>query len=274
MTALRRDAEKSPVSHLVIVTLLAIGLVSLPVNKLFDLFIKDTLTATLSGGIVVRLALSVVAIVFISKYGYKKQFFSVSGIGLLAVIPALIVAINNFPIIGYFTDKITVTANTTNIALYIIYCLSVGLFEELVFRGIVFPLSLKITGKKKLGVFWAVALSSAVFGGAHLINIIGGANIGATFLQVGYSFLIGAMCAISVCVSKNLIVAVVLHFIYDIGGLMLNDSVGIAYGLQWDTVTVIITAVLGVIVLVYMTVLTLKLDYKTTYSPYELGVNE
>jgi len=47
--------------------------------------------------------------------------------------------------------------------------------------------------------------------------------------------------------------------------------VGIAYGMQWDLTTVIITAVLGVIVLVYMTVITLKLDTEKTYSPYLIG---
>lgn len=271
MTPLRRDAEKSPVSHIAIVSLLAIGLVSLPVNDLFGLFIKETITANLLGGILIRLLLSAVAIFFIIKYGYAKRFFTVSGIGLVAVIPALLVAINNFPIIGFFTEKITVIANDYQIALYVIYCFSVGLFEELVFRGIVFPLCLKITRRKKRGVFWAVALSSAVFGGAHLINLFGGANIGATFLQVGYSFLIGAMCAISLCIAENLLVAVILHFIYDIGGLMLANGVGIAYGTQWDLITVIITAVLGVIVLVYMTVITLKLDTEKTYSPYLIG---
>jgi len=59
------------------------------------------------------------------------------------------------------------------------------------------------------------------------------------------------MCAISLCLTNNLIVPILLHFIYDIGGLFTSE-IGVAIGNQWDTVTVIITAVLGVIVLIYM----------------------
>lgn len=268
MTPLRKDAEKAPVSHIAIVTLLAIGLVSLPLGDLFKVFMSDALTAALAGGIIIRAVFTAVAAVFIVKYGYQKAFTANRGVkGYVAVLPALIVAINNFPIIGVFCGNVVITATATQTVLYLIYCLSVGFYEEFVFRGIVFPLCLKITENKKKGAFLAIALSSAIFGGAHIINLFGGAGAGATFLQVGYSFLIGAMCAISLCVTGNLFVAAILHFIYDIGGLLVSN-VGIAYGNQWDLITVIITAVLGVAVFIYMTVTALKTDYSAVYASY------
>ena len=59
------------------------------------------------------------------------------------------------------------------------------------------------------------------------------------------------MCAICLVKTGNLFVPVIIHFIYDIGGLVLGEY-GIATGTQWDTLTIIITVILSIIVIIYM----------------------
>ena len=59
----------------------------------------------------------------------------------------------------------------------------------------------------------------------------------------------------SLVVCKNLYVPVVFHFIYDCGGFFFDEKIGVATGVRWDTATLAITAVLGVIVTVYMAIL-------------------
>ncbi len=265
---LRADLEKYPVIHLIVVALFAVGLVSLPLSKLFALFITDKVTAFYLGESVLRFLLSAVAIIFIIKYGFKKAFTALPSLkGALAVIPFFIIAVNNAPIIALATGNAVITANGGRIVLFLLYCLSIATFEETVFRGILFPIALKLTEKFKFGVFWAAVISSAIFAVSHLINLFNGAGVGETFLQVGYSFLIGGACAVSLAITKNLFVPIAVHFIYDIGGFMLGVN-GIGYGNQWDLATIILTAILGAIVLTYTLLVVFKLDYDKVNSQY------
>lgn len=267
MTAIRKDALKAPVSHILIVTLFAVGGVSIPLDWFFDIFIADGLVSKLLAETVIRIALSVVAVVFIFKYGFQNALKGKFGIvAIFMVVPALLVAVNNFPIIGVATGGVRVTSDPIRLITYIFFCIAIGFYEELVFRGLVFPLCYLLFKNCKQSVFWTVAVSSAVFGLTHFINLLGGAGISATVLQTGYSFLIGAMCAISLLITGNVFTAVVLHTVYDVGGLLLTY---VANGNQWDTITVIITAVLGTIVAVYMTVVCFKTSsekFKTLYG--------
>jgi hypothetical protein len=74
-------------------------------------------------------------------------------------------------------------------------------------------------------------------------------------LQVGYSFLIGGMCAIVLLKTGSIWYCVLLHTVYDIGGTILY----VGGGVRWDAVTVTITAVLGVAVAVFMAISLLRI---------------
>ncbi|MBQ8447224.1 MAG: hypothetical protein IJX31_05555, partial [Clostridia bacterium] len=57
----------------------------------------------------------------------------------LYLIPCLIIAIDNFQFSSYFNGKIElVRTDVLDICLFASYCLLVGLFEECIFRGIIF----------------------------------------------------------------------------------------------------------------------------------------
>ena len=269
MNKLRKDAFKSPVYHITIIALLSVGLVSLPIGKLFELFVLDEYKAELLGGIFLRVALSIGALFAIIKYGFLKPFYSHDGVkSFLLCIPALIVAVNNFPILAVINGNAQFTNDSANVILYVIYCISVGLFEEFIFCGLIFPLCIYIHRHKKYSVIWACLISSGIFAISHLMNLFGGANFGATLLQVCYSFLIGAMCCICKCVTRNIFTAVVLHSIYDIGGLVFSSTFGIGVGNQWDIITIVITAILGVLVALHIIRLGFKVDHDEVKDVY------
>ena len=179
-------------------------------------------------------------------WGLKKPWMR----SLLFGLPALAVAVNNAPIIGLATGNAYITDPAGGVLIMLAYCLAIGTFEEFAFRGLFFMMILEDRRKSTKQIFWTTAISSAVFGLVHLVNLAVGAGPGATLLQVGYSFLIGGMCAIVLLKTGSIWYCVLLHTVYDIGGTILY----VGGGVRWDAVTVTITAVLGVAVAVFMTV--------------------
>ena len=177
------------------------------------------------------------------------------GKSLLFVLPALAVAINNFPLIGLATGTAYVNAPIGGVLLVIAYCIAIGMFEEFAFRGLFYLMILDSRRKSSKQIFWTTAVCCAVFGLVHLVNLFVGAAPGATLLQVGYSFLIGGMCSIVLLKTANIWYCVILHAVYDLGGTILF----LGGGLRWDPVTVIITAVLGVAVAVFMVISLLRI---------------
>ena len=163
-------------------------------------------------------------------------------------LPALVIAVNNLPIIALASGEARVT-NFGLLWLFALECLLIGLFEELTFRGVLLPMLLQKRRSSSREIFWVTAVSSAVFGLIHLINLAEGAGVGATLLQVGYSFLIGGMCAIVLLKTGSLPLCILIHAAYDFcGGLVPT----LGEGRLWDTPTVILTAVLSVLVAAYM----------------------
>lgn len=182
--------------------------------------------------------------------------------GILCSLPALLIAVNNFPLIGLISGSVTLTAPAYRILLLALACIGIGLFEELAFRGVVFPAlfgrvlkKLKETEKENArlpaetkAVFLSILLTSAVFGLIHLLNLFSGGSPLGVLLQTGYSFLIGGMCAIVLLKTRTVLFPILVHAVYDFGGLMFRY---LCEGSLWDTPTVILTAVLAVLTAVY-----------------------
>lgn len=219
--------------------------------------------------IVTRTAGAIVFFVLIFYLGYKnilKFSTGVKCVKYLAVIPFFLVVINNFPIIGVAAGNIEITAKEPlTWILFAAECLSIGLFEEFAFRGTMFLYILENRRKTTKEIFLVTALSSLIFGLVHLFNIAEGGGIGATFLQVGYSFLIGGMCAVALLLTKNLWICVILHTVFDFGGKFVPS---LGDGKIWDTVTVVITAVLGVTVLAFALFMMSKVKPEDTDAFY------
>jgi hypothetical protein len=84
-------------------------------------------------------------------------------------------------------------------------------------------------------------------------------------MQIGYSFLIGGMCAIVLLYTRSLVFPVLIHAVYDFGGLM---DAHIATGTRWDPLTVTLTAVFGVTaaVILFLLLLRIKPDAVTALT--------
>lgn len=207
----------------------------------------DATTQTLLKSVLSRVCGSAVFL-FVLLYQRLHLFARPTAACLPAFLPALAVVINNFPILSAISGDARLTRPEL-IPLFALDALMIGVFEEIAFRGVLFPLLLENRRGTTRQIFRSTVAVSAVFGLVHLVNLLEGADIGSTLLQVGYSFLIGGMCSIVLLKSGNLLLCILLHAIYDFcGGLYPT----LGEGVWWDTPTVIFTALLGTAVCVWM----------------------
>ena len=172
-----------------------------------------------------------------------KEFFRIktSPRILLWCLPCLLVAVCNFPFSALLSGEARITRPEL-LWLFALDCIAIGLFEETLFRGILLPLLTDLL--KKYGAVLPILLNGAIFGLWHLFNLFAGAGIGATLLQVGYSFLIGTMFACVFVRTKSVWWCVLLHAVFDFGGLLTGT---VAVGNCHDTVFWILTAAAGVL---------------------------
>ncbi len=182
----------------------------------------------------------------------------------MAFFPSLAVVINNLPIIALADGSAELT-RTELLPLFLLECLLIGVFEETAFRGTLFLAILERRRSSTKQIFLTSLISSALFGLVHLANLLEGADVGATLLQVGYSFLIGGMCAIVLIKTGNILLCILLHAIFDVGGGLLYT---VGQGEQWNVPTVVITAVLGVLVTAWMVFLLTRVRPEETDKFY------
>lgn len=238
--------RSSPVFATAVVLLFCLGVVLLPGEKLGKLFMGHGGTdARNLGNALFRFVGCAVAVWLLLDLGWKT--FGFSARGLLLALPFLVVVIDNAPLVGVANGSVAIHASARSWALFAFNCLTVGAFEETVFRGILLPLFIRNFSPTRRGVFWAVVLSSALFGAVHLVNLLSG-NVGAVVMQIGYSFLIGAMCAIALLLTHNLGVSVVLHAAFNFCGLVADE---LGTGQTWNALSITLTAVIGTLAAAY-----------------------
>lgn len=266
---MEEDAHKSPLHMAAVVLLLAMACMFFPTKYLSYIGLSE-----LMAGALVRIVFGIVGIFFIFFFTFQNNLrLGFNFVRYIAVfIAALAVAVNNFPFIALLNGEAGFAAGTGKTLQYVLFCFSVGFFEEIYFRGLILPLLIVFFKDKKAGTFWAVAVSSAVFGLVHLVNLFGGAGFGSVMLQIGYSSLIGAMCAIVYVFSRSIWPAIFLHSVYDIGGLLLSYNMLTEKSEIWNTPTIILTAVLGVIAAAFLIIFFVK-KYNRTMSCREVFAN-
>lgn len=230
-------------------------------------FFDDQLISNMVNDTIFRFFGSIVFIFIIYTFGHKVLKFHRPVIkSLIVIIPALLISINNFPFIPFFSGNAEITKPIYTIIIFAITCISVGLFEELIFRGLILFFLLQKLPKNREGLLLSIIISSALFGLMHLFNIFDGANIGATLLQVMYSFAMGLVWAIIVLKTRNIWLAVILHSIYNFSGLLF-PTLG-ALTNKYDLATILITSILALLVALYTYKVYLTLDPKEIEALY------
>ncbi|MCF6273504.1 MAG: CPBP family intramembrane metalloprotease [Rhodobacteraceae bacterium] len=99
----------------------------------------------------------------------------------------------------------------------------IGVFEESLFRGIVF-----IGWNKKYGPFVALLASSLVFGVFHFINWATGQPFGETFWQVVHAFFLGIMYAALWLRIGSIYPVIFLHGFWDATVTIMSEATGAA----------------------------------------------
>lgn len=223
----------------------------------------DENTQTLIQSVVTRGLGSVIFLALTVFLGFRVFHKPARG-WWMAFFPSLAVAVNNLPLIA-LADGSARVDKTELLPLFLLECLMIGLFEETAFRGTLFLAILEKRRSTTKQIFMTSLVSSALFGLVHLANLLEGAGVGSTLLQVGYSFLIGGMCTVVLLKTKNLLLCILLHAIFDIGGGLLYT---VGSGEQWNTPTVVITAVLALLVTAWMICLLLRVRPEETDKFY------
>lgn len=136
----------------------------------------------------------------------------------------------------------------TLILLFILLNLSTGFFEEFLFRGVVTTVMLQKWGKTSQGIYWAVIVSSGLFGVLHIINFfMNRFTLLANFTQTIYALFFGVFFAACLLRNNSIWPVVGAHAIFDICGnfneIAFAGNFGQIHQTTWNEamVTVIIT---------------------------------
>ena len=83
--------------------------------------------------------------------------------------------------------------------------INVGFIEEIIFRGFLFKMMAKDNVKS------AIIVSAVTFGIGHIINLLNGADLIPTLMQICYAISIGYLFVIIFYKSKSLIPCIITH---------------------------------------------------------------
>ena len=188
---------------------------------------------------------------------------------LLYMLPCLLIAIDNFQFSAYFNGKMQLVRTAPcDFVIFFLYCMLVGLFEEIVFRGIVFAILAGLFSKDKKGLLLTYAISSLVFGAAHLFNGFSA----ATLRQAGYTVLTGGLFAFCFIKTKSIFCCACIHGVFNFCGLLF-DKQGLGNGVVFDKGTVITMLVVSIVLGVFILYKTWKYPEKEREVLYSrLGI--
>lgn len=99
----------------------------------------------------------------------------------------------------------------------------IGFLEEIIFRGFLF----KMMAKDKLKP--AIIVSSLTFGIGHIINLLTGAAILETLIQIAYAVSIGYLFVIIMHKTKSLWPCIITHSAIDMLSLISVEAIGTLY---------------------------------------------
>lgn len=151
---------------------------------------------------IINTVFSVVLVVFmialkrVSYYGLTK----VSNLkGYLYFIPLLLIVSVNL------WNGFNIQNTSSEILFHIITMFNVGFLEEIIFRGFLFKIMEKDNVKS------AIIVSSITFGIGHIVNLLNGADLVLTLMQICYAIAIGYLFVIIFYKSKSLVPCIIAH---------------------------------------------------------------
>ena len=140
---------------------------------------------------------------WIAKNGLRDKYGlclpKMSGKQMLFYLPLVVIASTSL----WF--GCTMTMSATEAALRVVSMLCVGFIEEIIFRGFLFKAMCRTNVKR------AVIISSLTFGIGHIVNLLNGADVFPTLMQIVYAVALGFLFTIIFLKSGSLIPCIVTH---------------------------------------------------------------
>ena len=161
-------------------------------------------------GIVVA-SLSIVTYTWLFRFYEKRRIteLSVKGIGKnLSLGICMGIALQSLTILVIYLNK-GFTVISVNSMLFMLPSLAMAftsaIFEEILFRGIIFRIT-----EEKLGSYWALIISAAIFGAMHLAN-----PHSSILAALGLAIQAGLLLAAAYIFSRNLWFPIAIHFAWN-----------------------------------------------------------
>ena len=101
--------------------------------------------------------------------------------------------------------KLEKNNSKNEIIFHILTMINVGFIEEIIFRGFLFKMMAKESVKR------AILVSALTFGIGHIVNLLNGASIIPTLLQICYAVSLGYLFVLIFYKSKSLIPCIITH---------------------------------------------------------------
>ena len=161
-------------------------------------------------GIVVA-SISIVTYTWLFRFYEKRTIteLSIKGIGKnLSLGICLGIALQSLTILVIYLNK-GFTVNSVNSMLFMLPSLAMAftsaIFEEILFRGIIFRIT-----EEKLGSYWALIISAVIFGAMHLAN-----PHSSIVAALGLAIQAGLLLAAAYIFSRNLWFPIAIHFAWN-----------------------------------------------------------
>ena len=186
--------------------------------------------------VLLGLVLSAVLYSFVRRHGLSGYYGLCRGRGgrrFLYFIPLAVISSVNF------WNGVTVNAPALESLLYIASMCFVGFLEELIFRGMLFK------GMCQSNVKAAIIVSSLTFGAGHIVNLLMGAPLLDTLLQLVYAAAVGFCYTAVFYVGGSILPCILSHIVVNATSIfaatpdsgmniliaMAQTGMSIAYGL-------------------------------------------
>lgn len=154
--------------------------------------------------VVVNTLFSFGLLMFISKMD-KEEYYGLVGVKnikqYLYFLPLILILSVNL------WNGINITGTWKEIVFFILNMLNVGFLEEIIFRGFLFKMMEKDNLRN------AIIVSSITFGVGHIVNLLMGAELVSTLLQIAYATSIGYLFVTIFYKSKSLVPCIITHSI-------------------------------------------------------------
>lgn len=214
------------ISYRKLIITAAIMIVAVFLSLLKDSFWFDDLNKTIIGHYGLTLLresiLFFIALYYIYKWKIQKRDFTIplfkNKIACFDVVAVLLFLSFDFVSnqISTSGEGLTIWDNFT----YLAYSLSVGIFEELYFRVLIFSLLLYSFQGKKYVYLKSIIGTSVIFGLAHIINYFTkDYHIYSSIIQILAGIGLGILFQTILLRFKNIILVIVLHGLFDYLGV-------------------------------------------------------